>query len=72
MRAVSNKDGDLLSQFDNINENDNPVLEILTDLPIQSRDTPRQKMLFNNHIDAKKGKKMISVFRRYLSILQNF
>ena len=25
MRAISNKDGDLLSQFDNINENDIPV-----------------------------------------------
>ena len=27
MRVISNKDGDLLSQFDNINESDIPVLE---------------------------------------------
>ena len=33
MRAISNKDGDLLSQFDNINENNIPVLERLTNLP---------------------------------------
>ena len=35
MRAILNKDGDLLSQFDNNNENDIPVLERLTDLPPQ-------------------------------------
>ena len=35
MRAISNKDGDLLSQFDNINENDIPVLNRLADLPVQ-------------------------------------
>ena len=29
MKAISNKDGDLLSQFDNINENDIPLLESL-------------------------------------------
>ena len=45
MRAISNKDGDLLSQFDNINENDIPVLNRLADLPVQIRDTPHQKML---------------------------
>ena len=56
MRAISNKDGDLLSQFDNINENDIPILNKLADLPIQIRDTPHQKMLINNHIDANKGK----------------
>ena len=56
MRAISNKDGDLLSQFDNINENDIPVLERLADLPVQIRDTPHQKMLINNHADANKGK----------------
>ena len=56
MRAISNKDGDLLSQFDNINENDIPVLNRLADLPVQIRDTPHQKMLINNHTDAKKGK----------------
>ena len=31
MSAISNKDGDLLSQFDNINENDIPILERLAD-----------------------------------------
>ena len=56
MRAISNKDGDLLSQFDNINENDIPVLNKLADLPVQIRDTPHQKMLISNHTDANKGK----------------
>ena len=56
MRAISNKDGDLLSQFDNINENDIPVLNRLADLPVQIRDTLHQKMLINNHTDANKGK----------------
>ena len=56
MRAISNKDGDLLSQFDNINENDIPILEQLANLPKQIRDTPHQKMLINNHTDANKGK----------------
>ena len=56
MRAISNKDGDLLSQFDNINENDIPVLNRLTDLPVQIRDTPHQKMLINNHTEANRGK----------------
>ena len=37
MRAISNKDGHLLSQFDNINENDIPILERLQDLPPQIR-----------------------------------
>ena len=56
MRATSNKDGDLLSQFDNINENDIPVLNRIADLPVQIRDTPHQKKLINNHTDANKGK----------------
>ena len=56
MRAISNKDGDLLSQFDKINENDIPVLNRLVNLPVQIRDTPHQKMLINNHTDANKGK----------------
>ena len=56
MRAISNKDGDLLSQFDKINENDIPVLNRLADLPVQTRDTTHQKMLINNHTDANKGK----------------
>ena len=56
MRAISNKDVDLLSQFDNINENDIPVLNRLADLPVQIRDTPHQKMLGNSHTDANKAK----------------
>ena len=61
MRAISNKDGDLLSQFDDINENDIPILERLADLPPQIRSTPHQKMLTDNHTDANKGK-----LKRYL------
>ena len=56
MRAISNKDGDLLSQFDNLFENVSPILEQLADLPVQIRDKPHQKMLINNHTNAKKGK----------------
>ena len=56
MRVISNKDGDLSSQFDNINENDITVLERLADLPPQIRSTLYQKMLINNHTDASKGK----------------
>ena len=40
MTVISNKDGDLLSQFENINENDIPLLERLADIPPQIRDTP--------------------------------
>ena len=56
LRAISNKDGDLLSQFDNINENDIPILERLADLPVQIRDTTHQKTLINKHTDANKGR----------------
>ena len=56
MRAISNKNGDLLSQFDNINEIDIPVLNRLADLPVQIRDTLHQKMLINNHNDANRSK----------------
>ena len=55
MKVLSNKDDDL-SQFGNINENDIPLLERLVDLPLQIRDTPHQKMLIDNHLDANKGK----------------
>ena len=55
-RAISNKDGDLLSQFDNNNEIDIPILEQLANLPPQIRSTPHQKMLIDNHTDANKGK----------------
>ena len=56
MKVISNKDGDLVSQFENIIENDIPVLERLLNLPPQIRDTPHRKMLNNNHTDANKGK----------------
>ena len=56
MRALSNKDGDLLSQLDKINEKDIPILERLADLPPQIRSTPHQKVLIDNHTDANKGK----------------
>ena len=55
-RVISNKDGDFLSQFDNINENDIPVLEKLANLPPQIRDTLHLKMLINIHTDANEGK----------------
>ena len=45
-----------LSQFENNNENDIPVLERFADLPTQIQSTPHQKMLLNNHTDANKGK----------------
>ena len=61
MRVLSNKDDDSLSQFDNINEKDIPILNRLKDLPAQVRDTPHEKMLINNHTDANKGK-----IKRYL------
>ena len=61
MKVISNKNGDLLSQFDNINENYVPFLGRLTDLPPQIRDTPHQKLLIDIHIDANKGK-----IKRYL------
>ena len=67
MRAISNKDVDLLSQFDIINENDIPVLERFKNLPPQIRDTPHQKMLINNHTDANKGK-----IKGYLYLEDNF
>ena len=43
MRVISNKGDDLLSQFDNINENDIPVLGGLADIPSQIRSAPHQK-----------------------------
>ena len=33
MKVISNKDDDLLSQFDNIKENDIPIVSTITDLP---------------------------------------
>ena len=43
MRVISSKDGDLLSQFDDINEKDIPILEKLANLPTQIQSTPHQK-----------------------------
>ena len=56
MRVISNKADDLLSQFDNIKENDIPILERLADLPPQIRSTFHQKILIDNNTDANKGK----------------
>ena len=56
LRVISNKDGDLLSQFDNINENDIPILERLAALPHQIGSTLHQKPLIDNHVDVNKGK----------------
>ena len=56
MKVILNKDGDLISQFDNINENDIPVLERLLKLQPQIRDTPHQKIIINKLTDANKGK----------------
>ena len=56
MRVISNKNGDLISQIDNINENDIPVLERLADLRPQIRSTPHQRRLINKYTDANKGK----------------
>ena len=55
-KVISNRDDDFLSQFGNINENDITLLERLTDLPPQIRDTPRQKMLIDNHTNPNRGK----------------
>ena len=55
MRVETNKDGDLSSQFDNNNDIDNPIFERLADLQRHIQDTPQQKKLINNHIDANKG-----------------
>ena len=56
VKVISNKDDDLLSQFGNIKENDNPLLERLVDLPPQIRSTQHQQMLIDDHTDPNKGK----------------
>ena len=56
MKVISNKNDDLLSQFGNIDENDIPLLERLTNLPTQIRSTPHQKVLLDNHTDPNKGR----------------
>ena len=59
MKVISNKDEDLLTQFDNFNENDIPILSRFADLPTQLRSTPHPN-------------KRMFLFRRYFWILQNF
>ena len=55
MKVISNKVGDLLSQFDNVIEKDILIPERLQDLPVQIRGSPHQKLLINNYTDANKG-----------------
>ena len=62
MKVISNKDGDLLSQFHNINERDYPTLERLQYLPPQILSTPHRKLLINNHTDANKGKTKVYLY----------
>ena len=47
MRVLTNKDSDLLSQFDNINENNGDA---------DFKSTSLKKLLINNHVLANKGK----------------
>ena len=54
MKVISNKIGDLLSQFDNINEIYIAILSRINALPPQFSSTPHQKLLIDNHIDANK------------------
>ena len=56
MKVISNKDGDLLSQFDNNIEIIIPIFKNFADLLPQTRDSPHQKKVINNHTDANKGK----------------
>ena len=56
MKMISNKGGDLSSQFDSNNEIHNPILSRNFDLPPQIRSLHHQKKLIDNHIDANKGK----------------
>ena len=56
MKAILNKDGDLLSQFDSINANDIPILERISNLPPQITDTRQQKMLLRTVLTITKIK----------------
>ena len=56
MKVISNKDADLFSQFDKINENLLRFFERPAFLPPQIRGSPHQKKLINKHADANKGK----------------
>ena len=59
MRVISIKERDLLSQLDNINEKDIPLLERLINLPPQILSKPNQKMLLNNHTNKGKIKSYV-------------
>ena len=72
MKVISNKDGDLLSQFDNINGNDIPILERLGDLPPQTRKAPQQKMFTNNHTDGNKKTKGYLYLEDIFRFCENF
>ena len=61
LKVISNKDGHILSQCDNISENNIPILSRVTDLPPHFGCTHHQKMLIDNHIDDNRGK-----IKRYL------
>ena len=56
LKSISSKYGDLLSQFDNVNEDYIPILSGRADSPPQIQSTPHQKRLMNIHTDANKGK----------------
>ena len=53
MRAVSSRDGDLISQFDNINEETGADEDATSD---NIRSTSLNKMLITNHEDVNRGK----------------
>ena len=63
VKKISSIDGDLLSQFDKINEIDIPILSRIIYLPSRNRSTSHKKLLIDNHIDANKGK-----FKGYLYV----
>ena len=67
LKVISKRDGDLSSQFENNNEIEIPILERLTKLPLQIRDTTQHKKFLNNHTDANKGK-----IKRYLYLENSF
>ena len=73
MKVITRKDDGLLSQFGNVTENDIPILERLAILPTQNKSTTHQKMLIDNHIDAKKGKsKRYLYLEDFFWVLHNF
>ena len=69
MRSLTKKDGDLLSQFDKINDEIGADGNATSD---NSRSTSLYKMLINSHIEAKRGKNQGSItFRRRIWFLQD-